>query len=326
MNSGFIFFIIRRLIQLIPIVIGVAAINFVLLHLAPGDVATILAGQSGSSSPEFIAQIRHEFGLDKSLLIQFVVYMGNLLQLHLGFSYTQQMPVLELILNRLPATLILMVAAITIAIIIGVLFGVIAARNHGKILDNAISTIALAVYATPMFWGGLMLIVLFSAKLQLLPSSGMNSVGSAYHGLNYLADLLKHLILPAITLAMFYMAIYTRLMRSSMLETLKESYITVARAKGLSEKSIAWRHAVPNAILSVVTLAGVMFGNMLGGSVLIETVFSWPGLGRLMFHSLLERDFPVLLGILFISSILVVIANIVIDVIYCFLDPRIVQK
>jgi peptide/nickel transport system permease protein len=326
MSSSLPAFVGRRLLQLVPVVIAVAAVNFVLVHMAPGDVADVLAGQSGQASAEFVAGLRHEFGLDQPLYVQFLIYFGKLMRFDLGYSHLQQLPVLDLILDRLPATLILMVTAIVLAIGLGVLLGVTAARRRGSLVDNLISVGALVVYATPVFWLGLVLIVLFSVEFHILPSDGMVTIGVSKSGFGYLLDLVRHLVLPALTLALFYMAVYTRLMRASMLEIYGASFITTARAKGLSEHAVAWSHAAPNALLSVVTLAGVMFGNMLGGSILIETVFGWPGLGRLVFEALLQRDLNVLLGILFMSSLVVVIANIVVDIIYGLIDPRIVHK
>lgn len=326
LNAPLLRFLGRRLLQLLPVIVAVAAMNFLLVHLAPGDVAMVLAGQSGQTSAHYVAQLRHEFGLDKPLLIQFLIYLGRMLHFNLGYSYVQQMPVLQLILERLPATLLLMVTAITLAIGVGVVLGVVAARRHGSLVDNGISIGALLAYATPSFWLGLMLIVLFSVKLAWLPSDGMTTVGADESGLAYAIDVLRHLVLPAVTLAAFYLAVYTRLMRASMLEVYSLPFVTTARAKGLPERRVAWSHAAPNALLSVVTIAGVMFGNMLGGSILIETVFGWPGLGRLVFEALLQRDLNTLLGILFLSSLVVVTATIAVDLVYGLIDPRIAQR
>lgn len=319
-------FVVRRLIHLIPVIFAIAAMNFLLIKLAPGDAADILAGQMGHASLEFTEQLRRSFGLDLPLVEQFLIYMGRLATLDLGVSFIQGVPVLELILDRLPATLALMVAAIVLAISGGVLFGVSAARRQGTWLDNAISISALVVYATPAFWLGLMLIVLFSIVLDLLPSGGMMQIGAGKTGLAHVLDVAKHLILPSATLGLFYVAIYTRLMRAAMLEVYGLEFITTARAKGLSEGAIAWTHAFRNALLPMVTLAGVQIGHLLGGSVLVETVFGWPGLGRLVFDALLQRDLNLLLGILFISSVVVVFANLIVDLLYGFLDPRIVHK
>jgi peptide/nickel transport system permease protein len=319
-------FIVRRLLQVIPVVLAIAALNFLLLHLAPGDAADIIAGQMGHATVEFTEGLRRQFGLDRPLYEQFFIYMGRLLMFDLGMSHLQQVPVIDLILDRLPATLILMVTAVMIAVIVGVVLGIGAARRQGTLADNLISTLALVVYAIPAFWLGLMLIVLFSIKLNLLPSGGMMSIGAGLTGFAQVLDVAWHLVLPATTLGLFYVAVYTRLMRASMLEVYGMDFITTARAKGLSEWKISWTHAARNALLPVVTLCGVQIGHLLGGSILVETVFGWPGLGRLVFDALLQRDLNLLLGILFVSSMIVVLANLFVDLLYGFLDPRIVHK
>ncbi len=326
MRNTTVAFVVRRLLQLVPVVLAIAAMNFLLVKMAPGDAADILAGQMGHATLEFTQQLRREFGLDLPLIEQFLIYMGRLLTLDLGVSFLQQQPVLDLILDRLPATLVLMVTAISLAGVLGVGLGVAAARRQGSWIDNLVSVSALIIYATPAFWLGLMLIVLFSIKLDLLPSGGMMQIGAGKTGLVYALDVARHLILPAATLGLFYVAIYTRLMRAAMLEVYGLDFITAARAKGLSEGVIAWTHALRNALLPVVTLAGVQIGHLLGGSVLVETVFGWPGLGRLVFDALLQRDLNLLLGILFVSSVVVVIANLIVDLLYGLLDPRIVHK
>ena len=326
MRKSTFLFVLRRLIQVVPVVLAITAMNFLLLQMAPGDAADILSGQMGHATLEFTQQIRQEFGLDRPLHEQFLIYIGKLLVFDLGISHLQQLPVIDLILDRLPATLILMISAIFIAVVAGIGLGVAAARREGTVADNAISVSALIVYATPSFWLGLMLIVLFSIKLDVLPSGGMMQIGAGLTGLAHVLDITWHLILPAMTLGLFYVAIYTRLMRASMLEVYGLDFIVTARAKGLSEGSVAWTHAVRNALLPVVTLAGVQIGHLLGGSILVETVFGWPGLGRLVFDALLQRDLNLLLGILFVSSVVVVFANLIVDLVYGLLDPRIVHK
>lgn len=326
MSKATLIFVLRRLLQVIPVVLAIAAFNFLLLKLAPGDAADIIAGQMGHATVEFTQQLRREFGLDLPLWEQFLVYMSRLLVFDLGISHLQGLPVIDLILARLPATLILMVTAILIAVLVGIVLGVAAARRQGTLADNLISTLALVVYATPAFWLGLMLIVLFSIQLDILPSGGMASIGAGLTGFAYVVDVAWHLVLPAVTLGLFYVAVYTRLMRASMLEIYGLDFIATARAKGLSEGKIAWTHAARNALLPVVTLCGVQLGHLLGGSILVETVFGWPGLGRLVFDALLQRDLNLLLGILFVSSVVVVIANLVVDLLYGLLDPRIVHK
>jgi len=319
-------FIARRLLQVLPVVLAIAAMNFLLLQLAPGDAADILAGQMGHASPELVEQMRRDFGLDRPVYQQFFIYLGKLLSLNLGTSNIQQRPVTDLIMERLPATVLLMTTATVVAVALGVLLGVAAARRSGRWLDSVISVLALVVYATPAFWLGLMLIVLFSVYFDLLPSGGMMTIGSGKTGLTLALDIARHLVLPATTLGLFYVAIYARLMRASMLEVYNLDFITTARAKGLTEGRIAWTHAFRNALLPVVTLAGVQFGHLLGGSILVETVFAWPGLGRLVFDALLQRDLNLLLGILFVSSVVVILANLIVDLTYGFLDPRIVHK
>ena len=312
----------RRGAQVIPSVLGIATLNFALLHMAPGDAAEIIAAQSGGGSVEFVAELRRSFGVDLPLWQQFFIYLGKLLTFDLGVSNVQQRPVLSLIAERTPATVLLMVTAILIATLLGVVLGLIAAMRHRKWLDGLISVLALLVYATPQFWLGLMLIVFFSVTLGILPSGGMMTIGQDLSWPIRALDVARHLFLPALTLGLFYVALYTRLMRASMLEVYTFDFITTARAKGISEARIGFVHAAANALLPVVTMAGVQVGHMLGGSILVETVFGWPGLGRLLFDALQQRDLNLLLGILFISSILVVVANLVVDLLYGVLDPR----
>lgn len=322
-----LFFILRRTLQIVPVVLAIAALNFALLHLAPGDAADILAAKSGGASVEFVEELRREFGLDRPLYQQFFIYMARLLTLDLGFSHIQQTPVFDLIADRVPATLLLMVTAIAVALLIGIALGMISAMRRGTWLDGVVSVLSLVIYATPQFWLGLMLIVFFSISLGILPSGGMMTIGGAeMSGIERAIDIARHLALPAITLGLFYVAIYARLMRSSMLEVFTLDFIMTARAKGASEARVGVVHAARNALLPVVTLAGVQIGHILGGSILVETVFGWPGLGRLVFDALLQRDLNLLLGILFVSSVVVVIANLVVDLVYGLLDPRIVHR
>ena len=319
-------FVLRRTLQVIPVVLAIAALNFLLLHLAPGDAADIIAAQSGGTSVEFVAELRRSFGLDRPFYQQFFIYIGRLLTFDLGFSHVQQRPVLDLVADRVPATLLLMLTAITIAIVVGVLAGILAAMKHRRWIDSLVSVIALIVYATPQFWLGLMLIVLFSITFAILPSGGMMTIATDMSIVTRTLDVARHLVLPALTLGLFYVAVYARLMRASMLDVYTFDFITAARAKGVSEARIALVHAASNAFLPVVTLAGVQIGHLLGGSILVETVFGWPGLGRLVFDALLQRDLNLLLGILFVSSIVVVASNLAVDLIYGLLDPRIVHK
>ncbi|MDB5590604.1 ABC transporter permease [Enterovirga sp.] len=318
--------LIRRFAQVVPVVLAIATLNFVLLHLAPGDAADIIAAQSGGSSAEFVEELRRSFGLDRPFWQQFLFYLGRLLMLDLGFSHVQQRPVLELILDRVPATLLLMLTAMAIALALGVLLGIVSAMRYRSVVDALVSVLALVVYATPQFWLGLMLIVLFSTTLGLLPSGGMETIATDMSPAARALDIGRHLVLPAATLGLFYVALYARVMRSSMLEVYGTDFIKTARAKGLSESRVGLNHAAPNALLPVVTLAGVQIGHLLGGSILVETVYGWPGLGRLVLDALLQRDLNLLLGILFVSSVLVVVANLIVDLLYGVLDPRIAQR
>ena len=298
-------------------------LNFLLLRLAPGDAASVLAGEAGSATPEYMAQLRQRFGLDQPVLVQLALYMKNMVALDLGFSFRYNMPVLTLILNRLGPTLLLMGVTLILSVGAGVTLGILAASRAGSWRDTLISILALVSYATPLFWIGLMLVVVFSLKLDWLPTSGMETVAAFHEGWSRVLDIARHLILPAVTLSLFYMALYTRLMRAAMLEQAGMDYVTTARAKGLSEGRITLAHVVRNAVLPVVTVAGVQLGGLLGGSIVVESVFAWPGLGFLAFQALFARDFNLLLGIFFLSASLVVVVNLGVDLLYTFLDPRI---
>ena len=316
-------YVCRRLAQAVPIVLGIVILNFLLLQLAPGDAVDVLAGEAGSATPEYMAMLRERFGLDKPVYEQLFLYIKNIVQLDLGFSFRHNMPVLDLILERLWPTLLLMGATLVLSVGVGTLLGLLAAIKVNSWRDALISILAIISYATPLFWVGLMLIVFFSLKLEWLPATGMENVVMFYTGWDRVVDIAKHLILPTISLSLFYMALYTRLMRASVLEQHGMDYVVTARAKGITERRITFKHVLRNAVLPVVTMAGFQVGALLGGSVVVEAVFGWPGLGQLAFQTLFARDFNLLLGIFFLSSCLVVIVNLIIDLLYTFLDPRI---
>lgn len=303
--------------------VAIASINFFLLHLVPGDIVDVIAGTSGASSPDYLHHLRVQFGLDKSLGQQYIIYITNLFHLDLGYSYRYSMSVRDLLLSRLGPTALLISVALIIAIIAGIFLGALAAMKVNSWVDNCISSISLIAFAAPLFWTGLMAIVLFSAQLGWLPFNGFESVASTKTGFARIMDITRHLILPSGTLALFFLATYVKLMRAAMLEVLNEDYITTAVAKGLRLRSIVWKHAYPNARLPVVTMIGLQMGALVGGSVLIETVFGWPGLGRLAFEAVFQRDLNVLLGILFLSSVVVLVSNLLVDLSYTVLDPRI---
>lgn len=316
-------YILSRLFKALLVLFAIAILNFVLIHAAPGDPAQVMAGEAGAADELFIQQLREKFGLDQPYHVQIWRYLAGILQFDLGFSYRQEMPVAKLILDRLPATLLLTGTAFVISIVLGVALGALAAVRVGRWADSAITTLALVFYATPLFWIALMAILLFSVQLDWLPAYGYETVGAHYGGVAHLLDVAQHLVLPAVTLGLFFMAVYARMTRASMLETAGQDFVKTARAKGLADGPILRRHILRNAILPVVTLAGLQAGQIVGGAVLTETVFAWPGIGRLMFDALLQRDYNLLLGVFLVSSALVLAFNLITDLVYLVVDPRI---
>jgi peptide/nickel transport system permease protein len=319
----FLRFAAGRLVKGVLVLFAIAVLNFFLIRAAPGDPAQVLAGEGGAADAVLLEQLRERFGLDRPLLEQLWIYLKGYATFDLGFSYRQQQPVLTLILDRLPATLILTGTAFVISLLLGVVLGALAARRAGRWSDSLITTIALVFYATPLFWIALMGQIVFSLKLGWVPNVGYETIGANYTGLARAADIAQHLALPALSLGLFFTALYARMMRASMLEVSGADFVKTARAKGLSPSVITRRHIARNAILPVVTLAGLQAGQLVGGAVLTETVFAWPGIGRLMFDALVQRDYSVLLGVFFISSAMVVAFNLITDVIYRIADPRI---
>ncbi|MCJ2126933.1 ABC transporter permease [Methylobacterium sp. J-077] len=311
-----------RLLLAIPVVLGIVVLNFFLIHLAPGDAASVLAGESGAASPEYMEQLRHKFGLDQPLATQFGVYLLNMLHLDLGYSFRNDSPVGSLIVDRLGPTGLLMLTAFAAALLIGTLLGLVAATGRNAWRDAIISLVSLVAYATPGFWLGLMMIVVFAIRLGWLPTSGYDTVGADNEGWDEVWDVGRHLVMPAVALALFYLAVYARVMRASVLEQVGMDYVTTARAKGQTEARVMTGHVLRNALLPVVTMAGVQAGNLIGGSIVVETVFGWPGVGTLAFNALQSRDLNLLLGIFFVSACLVVVINLAIDLVYVCLDPR----
>lgn len=313
----------RRVALAVPVLLGVVVLNFALLQAAPGDLADVLAGEQGFATPEMMAELRARFGLDQPLPSQLLSYLGRVLSGDLGVSHRLGMPVTEAILQRLPATLLLVLPAIALAAFVGAAAGLVAARRPGGVLDGTITAAVLLAYALPLFWVGLMLIVLFAVRLGWLPVGGFGTPGVELSGIPLLLDRARHMALPVVTLALFYAALYARLMRASMLATLGEDYVRTARAKGLSSWQVEVVHAGRNALLPLITAVGLQAGSVLGGAVLVETVFSWPGLGRLAFEAVLRRDLNLLLGILLASALVVVLVNIAVDLLYGLADPRV---
>lgn len=313
----------RNALQALPTLLGIVILNFLLLQLAPGDAADVLAGEAGFATAETMAAIRGALGLDLSVLIQLWNYLTGLLTFDLGWSYRYSMPVTQVIWQRLPGTLMLMATALGLAILLGLVQGAFQASYAGGWTDRILSIVSLILYSVPGFWIGLMMIILFSVKLGWLPSGGSGRIGADLQGWDWLVDRARYMILPALALSTFYIAIYARLMRASMLELKGQDHVRTARAKGLNPFRVTTRHVMRNALIPVTTMASLHIGGMLGGAVVVETVFTWPGLGRLAFEAVMGRDFPVLLGILLLSSVLVIVVNVLVDLLHAVLDPRI---
>ncbi|POR47381.1 ABC transporter permease [Bosea psychrotolerans] len=316
-------FLSGRLVKGVLVLFAIAVLNFFLIRAAPGDPAQVLAGEAGAADAQLLEQLRQRFGLNEPITTQLWIYIKGYMTFDLGFSYRQQQPVLSLVLDRLPATLLLTGAAFVVSLALGIVMGALAARRAGRWSDSLITTLSLVFYATPLFWIALMSQIVFSLKLGLVPNVGYETIGANNTGLARALDIGHHLILPALTLGLFFTALYARMMRASMLEVAGADFVKTARAKGLSPGIVSRRHVARNAILPVVTLAGLQAGQLVGGAVLTETVFAWPGIGRLMFDALVQRDYSVLLGVFFMSSAMVVGFNILTDLVYRIADPRI---
>ena len=313
----------RTLLQAIPTMMGIILISFLLLHLMPGDAVDAISGMSGSASVETMDAMREVYGLNDNLVVQFWNYITGVLTLNFGYSISYSAPVLDVIMERLPATLTLMMSAFLLALVMGILVGWAMAVFAGKWPDRLLTSTSLLFYSAPNFWVGLMIIVVFSGTLRWFPSGGAETIGASLEGWAWFADRVTHLVLPSIALAAFFMAIYARLTRAAMLEVLRQDYIRTAAAKGIHPLVIQFRHGLRNALIPVTTVAGLHLGNLLGGAVVVETVFNWPGLGRLTMNALAARDNQVLLGILLLSSVAVIATNLVIDWLITLLDPRI---
>jgi peptide/nickel transport system permease protein len=311
----------RRFIQSIILILLLIVINFFLIHLAPGDPVYYLAGQSGDE--KYYDFIRAKFGLDQPLLTQLWVYLSSVLRGDLGYSLTHQESVAAVIFERIPATLMLVVSAICLASISGVLLGVEAARRENSLLDRAINIFALLGHSLPSFSIGLLMLLFFALYLGLFPAQGMISANRDLTGFDYFFDFLSHLALPVLTLAIVQIAQIMRLTRTEMLNVLGENFITTVRAKGVNERRVLYNHALRNALLPVITIVGSDFGMLLSGAVLVETVFAYPGLGRLMLEAIAARDYPVLLGLFLMISVGVTAVNFITDMIYPLIDPRI---
>lgn len=299
-------YIIKRILMLIPVIIGVSLLVFVMLDLAPGNIIDIIGSEM---SVEEVAQLTHELGYDRSVFYRYFLYVKGLLHGDLGTSYIYKMDVWSLYMQRLPATLELAGASVVLAIILSIPLGIKAATHHGGVTDNVSMVAALLGLSMPNFWLGMMLVVLFSNKLGLLPSYGAS-------------DGIKSLILPAFTIGTGLMATLTRTTRSSMLDVLRADYLRTARSKGVTEKLVVDKHALKNALIPIITVIGTQLGNVVGGAVVTENVFAWPGVGRLIIDAINQRDTNTVTGCIIMTTIMICIIQVIVDIVYSFADPR----
>lgn len=316
-------YIVRRLLEAIPVVLLVLVINFVILHLAPGDPVSFYIQGGVGATEEYVAGIRKAFGLDRPVGVQLWLFLKNAMKGDLGYSFYYRESVTRIIGQRIPLTLLLAGLSLLLGSIGGIALGVASGMRPYSLVDVLNTMIAVFGHAIPVFWFGQILILVFAVRLKLLPTGGVPiaALGSAGIG-----SWVKALVLPVTALGSIQLALIARITRANMLEVLGADYITTARSKGLREYAVTFKHGLKNAILPVVTVIGVNFGYSLAGALLIETVFTWPGLGRIMLESLLRRDYPVLMGLLIVMSVGVVLLNLLTDILYAYLDPRIVYK
>jgi len=300
-------YIARRVLIAIPTLFGVATVIFALVHLQGGDPARVIAG--ANATPEDVDRIRHQLGLDQPLLVQYLIFIGNLLRGNLGTSVRSGQPVFNEIASRAPYTVELAVISTILAVAIGVFLGVVAATNHDNPIDLAISSFSVFGVSMPVYWLGLLLIILFAVNLHVLPAAGANQPTG--------------FILPSLTLAFFSIGFIARQTRSAMLEVLDLDFVRTARAKGADRPTVLVRHALRNALLPIITVIGLQFGTLLGGAILTETIYAWPGLGRLLVDSIFARDFPVVQGTVFVFAGALIFVNLFTDLLYAYVDPRI---
>lgn len=324
MVTGLSSYIARRLLESIPVIFLMIIISFVLIQVAPGDPALLLAGPTANA--EVIAAIRVRYGLDKPLIDQLSLYLTNLFQGNFGTSIVFHTPVLSLIIDRLPATLLLLLTSQTLSLLIGIWLGVLSARVRGSKTDLVISMSSLTIYSIPFFWMGLILILVFALNLRWFPTSGMVSVTGHRDGIGYVLDVIWHMILPVVALSSWYIPTYVRITRAAAIEVMEEDYVNTARAKGLDENSVFMKHVLRNALLPIVTMAGLFLGFAVSGAIITEIVFGWPGMGQLLYQAAFGRDYPLLMGIFVLTSIGLVLATMFVDVLYTILDPRVTYK
>lgn len=317
---------LRLLTHVLPLMLMIITGTFFLIHMAPGSFVEIMSSEMQVSDTAMIERLKVTYGMDQPLWVQYLKYLQAVAQFDLGFSYRQNVPVIEAILHHLPATLLLMLSGIAVAVTSGVSAGILAATRPNSFVDRAVSMLGVFLFAAPGFWLGIMLIVLFGVTLGWLPIGDMRTIGADYGLISNLIDVGYHLILPALAMGLHQSAIYLRVTRTAMLEAASADYVRTARAKGLSEFVVTTRHIFRNALLPVVTVLGLQFASVLSGSVVVEAVFNWPGIGSLLYDAVVARDYPMVLGIIILSSLVVIVVNLIVDLIYAWLDPRIVLE
>ena len=316
-------YLIKRILQAVITVLLVIVLNYILFRVMPGNPLAMIM-RNPKASPEAVKKVEALFGLDKPWYVQFGVFFKQLLKGDFGLSFTYKKPVIEIIGGKVLPTILLTAVSEIIAIIIGIIIGTISAWKRGTKADVISLSFSLITYSMPTFWLGIVLVAFFSVYLGAFPTTGMTTPGLSDGGFwMTFKDVAKHLFLPALTLSLVLIGEYALVMRNSLLDVLSEDYINTARAKGLTEKDIIKKHAIPNARLPMVTIIAINMGFMIAGAIQVETVFSWPGIGRLMYDALSNRDYPLLQGIFFIISVSVVLANLIADILYSYLDPRI---
>jgi len=316
-------YIAMRLVKTVLVAIAVVLLSFFLIRLAPGDVATVMAGQSGYADEAYMKSLRAEYGLDQPVPVQLWKYVSAVAHGDLGTSYVRSQPVLTIIMERLPNTLLLDAFALVIAAVGGIWLGGTAARRPGSAVDNLTTVLAMLFYSVPQFWLGMMMMLVFAVWLNWLPPFGIETMGADYTGLARLGDVGLHILLPGMTLAFYFMASYARLTRTAMIEVAEQDFVKTARAKGISERQVARRHILRNALIPLITYAGLQASILVGGNVLVENVFSWPGVGTLAYEAVSSRDNPLLLGIFIVTAILVSLFNLITDIAYSIVDPRV---
>ncbi len=317
-------YIVRRLLFMIPLLLGITIITFVVVHLSPGGPADMLTGLSPKVSAEAKARLHSLYGLDKPLHVQYWLWLSRLVRFDFGRSFKDGRLVIIKILERLPATLLLNVLSLLLIFFIALPIGIISAVRQDSFFDKGMTVFVFLGFSVPAFWLALLLMVLFGVVLGWLPISGMHSVNFPYFSFwGKLWDIIKHLILPVFVSAFGGLAYLSRYSRTSMLEVLRQDYIRTARAKGLSEKKVIYRHALRNALIPIVTLLGLSLPALIGGGFIFETIFAWPGMGRLGYQAIMARDYPVIMGVGVIAALLTLLGNLIADITYAFIDPRI---